>query len=129
MYSYHLWLGHEELDRQHDRLADAVIRFSQSTTTEAMTIAINDFFEIWREHIRFEEHIMMRTDFPFFGKHENSHFQITQELSQIFRNSISKGFINRDEVVSRMTCWFDEHFYEFDVALAEHLNAERLLIK
>ena len=128
MYSHHLWLGHEQLDRQHDQLANAVARFSRSTTHRAMTIAMNDFFEIWREHTRFEEQLMMRSDYPLLHLHQKSHYLITRELSQMFMRLLDTGLIDKEKISNRMRYWFDDHFHEYDVSLAQHLESERLLL-
>ena len=128
MHSYHRWLGHEELDKQHYDLADAVARCTYAEDQYALTVAINDFFEIWREHTQFEGVLMRQSRFPYTDQHEFDHFRITREISTLFRNCVSKGFGEKDVVTTNMEYWFDEHLKTYDAVLVEHLMMENAIV-
>ncbi|NBC31213.1 MAG: hypothetical protein GVY13_00905 [Alphaproteobacteria bacterium] len=126
MKSPDIWLGHEELDRQHEDLADAVARFSFASRQNEMTQAINDFFEIWRVHTAFEEHLMARSDFPYGAMHMDDHCRITRDISVLFRHSIRDGFTDKDRIITHLDDWFEGHLLRYDRMLVEHLMRERV---
>ena len=114
-------LGHQELDRQHLDLARAVASFSKAESQLAMTAALNDFFEIWRVHTRFEEELMRQSGFPMLKDHEDNHGLITREITQLFRTSISQGFQSPESITKKLKYWFDDHLYTYDTPLVDHL--------
>lgn len=126
MQSPDIWLGHDELDRQHDDLADAAARFGFASRQHEMTHAINDFFEIWRAHTAFEEHLMARSDYPYSDPHVEDHCRITREISVLFRRSIKDGFTDRDRINEHLEDWLEGHLQRHDRMLVEHLMLERV---
>ena len=128
MDSYLKLLGHQELDRQHLELARAVASFSESESQRSMTIALNDFFEIWRDHTRFEEELMRHSGFPSFSEHAESHNLITREITQLFKISISQGFQSRDRIHKNLGYWFHDHLCTYDEAFVEYLSSQQMLM-
>lgn len=126
MQSPVFWLGHDELDRQHEELADAVARFSLAACQNEMTQAINDFFEIWRAHAAFEENLMSRSEYPFRSDHEKDHYRINREISVLFRHAIKDGFTDRERIIEHLGYWFEGHLHRYDRMLVEHLKQERV---
>ena len=123
MDSYLKLLGHKELDRQHFELARAVARFSESESQRSMTIALNDFFEVWRGHTHFEEELMRYSDFPSSCEHAESHNLITREITQLFKISISQGFRSRDQIRDSLGYWFHDHLCTQDAVFVDYLNS------
>lgn len=128
MDSYLKVLGHQELDRQHLDLANAVESFAAANSQRAMTIALNDFFEVWREHTRFEEELMRHSCYPMSEEHEKSHCLITREITELFKLSISGGFQQRDEISKKLQYWFHDHLCVHDTPFVEHLTRQQLLL-
>ena len=120
----HLWLGHEELDRQHRELSLAAKRVKASGSQYDMTIAINDFFELWRTHTQFEEKLMSEFKYPHKRGHANDHLMITHEISCLFKNSLSSGFIPPSAIEKRMRHWFEGHFHAHDTPMFRYMMAE-----
>ena len=128
MDSFLKLLGHQELDRQHLELARAVARFSESESQRAMTIALNDFFEIWREHALFEEKLMHQSNYPMSKDHEEVHNEITREISQMFKLAMSEGFPSREAISKKLKYWFHDHLFVHDAPFVEHLANQEVIM-
>ena len=102
------------------------MRCAQAKDQVGLTEAINDFFEIWRTHTRFEEDLMKKTNFPLMIEHQNEHRKITSEILALFNQSVSGGFIDKELVVRKMEYWFDEHLLNCDTELVKHLAMDRV---
>lgn len=128
MDSHPKLLGHQELDRQHLDLERAVTRFAEADSQLAMTVALNDFFEIWREHARFEEELMRQSGFPQLEEHKENHNLITREITQLFKVAITEGFQSRQSISRRLQYWFHDHLRVYDTPFVEHLTNQQPLM-
>ncbi len=120
-------LGMEEIDRQHQHLADLLNRIATAMDVEngsadkADSLVVR-LLEETRQHFNDEEAIMRNHQYPELIEHHREHIMLLAELQEFIRE-IEEGVRRFDyETLVSLKHWLINHVIDSDMAFARYLE-------
>ncbi len=129
------YLGIDEIDRQHLRLAALLNQIAEFLETEGPGSAdeaasmqlVLQLQQDTRQHFRDEEAFMREHEYPGHASHHREHALLQAELRDFIRE-IEEGRreLDVDTLVS-LKHWLINHVIDSDLALARYLSKQRVV--
>ncbi len=129
------YLGIDEIDRQHLRLAALLNQIAEFLETEGPGSAdeaasmqlVLQLQQETRQHFRDEEAFMREHEYPGHASHHREHALLQAELRDFIRE-IEEGRreLDVDTLVS-LKHWLINHVIDSDLALARYLSKQRVV--
>lgn len=118
-----LALGHEDIDRQHERLAGLINRLAVSWDApdreHVVMQAITDMYLYANEHFREEEALMAATGYPGLEAHKAMHGAFVNRAHDFTDASLADAS-PFEELLDFLTAWFVGHVSVEDARMLAH---------
>ena len=121
-----LRVGHEDIDRQHASLFEAVnrrhdaMRSNSSRQVQGEILAFLRAYTI--EHFEAEEALMRETDYPGAAVHTALHAELVQQVKDLEEKYASGSMTLSIMTMHFLKDWLAHHILEEDRKLADHLR-------
>ncbi len=125
-FSDDLRLGHEQIDRQHASLFEAVnqlhdaMRAGNSRQELSRILAFLRAYTI--EHFQTEGAFMRDTDYPGMEAHQTEHENLVQQVKDLEAKHTAGSMTISLTVMTFLKDWLEHHVSEVDRKLVGHLQ-------
>lgn len=120
-----LRVGHDAIDRDHQRLVDTVNSLHDAMLAgHGMGLvhsALDDLVDHAIAHFRREEKIMEETAYPAYAEHKRQHEELVAEVAQLRQRFETGESIFSVGVLQFLSDWLIHHIDASDKPLADYL--------
>ncbi len=124
-----LSVGHDAIDRDHQRLADTVNGLHEAMLAGQglgqVSAALDEIVAHAAEHFRREEKIMAEAAYPALAEHKREHEQLVEEIAHLRRRFEAGESIYSLRVLQFLSDWLIRHINATDRLLGEYLARRR----
>jgi len=119
-YSVHI----PSIDKQHRKLFDlmnVVYQLIISDQLQNLDSPLDELVEFAKKHLRDEEKILQRVNYPDFQAHKNVHIKLLADMESLYNQAQTGNIHKLFELVMFLKNWLVDHIYKVDMKYSDLL--------
>jgi len=119
-YSVHV----PSIDKQHRKLFDLMNVVYQLIISDQLTqlnAPLDELIEFAKKHLRDEEEILQRVNYPDFKAHKNVHITLLADLDDLYKQAQQGDIHKLFELIMFLKNWLVDHIYKVDMKYSDLL--------